>query len=586
MWMLDSFYLRSNSGAPPLRVGLLLDSLRLQGCFAEIVRHIQSSNFARVELVVLNSEASNGAKATTAPRSFSTKLMELLRDERRRKTLLFEVYQRWDRGNVDPATDPHAAVDCSEHLHGVEKLVVAPIRKRFVHRFPPEAIERIRASKLDVLIRFGFNILRGEVLNCAKYGVWSYHHGDGDFYRGGPAHFWEVYESNPLSGAMLQVLNEELDAGKVLCKGVFATSPGLSRARNLVTPYWGTNTFAIQKLRELHQYGWEFVERRASASGAYQGRKKIYTAPNNLEMVRWIAPTLVRKSMRRVLQAQKISHWQLAFRRGATSLVEGNAEPDMNGFQWIPTPHGHFYADPFLIEEHGTVWLYFEDFDYASRRAKIACAAMNDRGIEKPIPVLEPSYHLSYPCLLRDGNELFMIPESGANGTVELYRCTRFPDQWRLQKVLFKSAARPLDTTVFKHDGIYWFFVTLRERRGSGTQLWLFYSTAIDGEWQPHRANPISTDVRNSRSAGQVICERGRLYRPSQDCSRCYGNSFTLNEVLMLTQDEYEERAHRRVGPTWARDLIGTHTYARVGDVEVIDGCVQVRAKSVGAAGV
>jgi methionyl-tRNA formyltransferase len=116
---------------------------------------------------------------------------------------------------------------------------VDPITTRFVHRFPDDAIEQIREKKLDVLIRFGFNILRGEILTAARYGVWSYHHGDNDYYRGGPAYFWEVLEGNPVSGATLQVLTEELDAGTVLYKGLFATHAGFSQVRNRVQPYWG-----------------------------------------------------------------------------------------------------------------------------------------------------------------------------------------------------------------------------------------------------------------------------------------------------------------------------------------------------------
>jgi len=58
-----------------------------------------------------------------------------------------------------------------------------------------------------------------------------HHHGDNDYYRGGPAYFWEVYERNPLSGAILQVLTEHLDAGMVLCKGQFATSNDFSAAQ-------------------------------------------------------------------------------------------------------------------------------------------------------------------------------------------------------------------------------------------------------------------------------------------------------------------------------------------------------------------
>ena len=37
------------------------------------------------------------------------------------------------------------------------------------------------------MLRVGFNIIRGEILNVPKYGVWSFHHDDEVKYRGGPA---------------------------------------------------------------------------------------------------------------------------------------------------------------------------------------------------------------------------------------------------------------------------------------------------------------------------------------------------------------------------------------------------------------
>ena len=48
------------------------------------------------------------------------------------------------------------------------------------------------------------------------YGMWSLHHDDNRSYRGGPALFWEIYERNPESGTILQVLTDALDGGKVL----------------------------------------------------------------------------------------------------------------------------------------------------------------------------------------------------------------------------------------------------------------------------------------------------------------------------------------------------------------------------------
>ncbi|MGH9477412.1 MAG: glucosamine inositolphosphorylceramide transferase family protein [Terriglobales bacterium] len=576
--MLPSLFQQSHSASPPLRIGLLLDSTELPAFFSEVVDHILQCNFARLELLVFNGEEQKQGIEPPPKRSLPAKALALLRDGRRRRLLLFAIYQRWDRRN-DASGDPEGLIDCSARLERVEAISVTPMRKRFVHRFPAEAVERIREKRLDVLIRFGFNILRGEILSAAKFGVWSYHHGDNDYYRGGPAYFWEVYEGNPTSGAILQVLTERLDAGQVLCKGLFVTSPGISQRRSCVQPYWGAATFIIQKLLELHQYGWGHVERGILAAAPYAGKKKIYTAPTNSEMARWLAPAVARKLWRRVARRPAVQHWRLAIRSGAQLVTEPGGTENLDGFSWIESPKGHFYADPFMIEEGGREWVFFEDFDYSTQRGKIACARVSGGRILDPCPALERPYHLSYPCVFRDRGELYMIPESGSNGTVELYRCAGYPNRWDLVKVLFRGQA--VDTSVWIQDGNYWFFVTLEEPRGLATQLWLFYATTLTGEWTPNPANPISTDVRNSRGAGAIFHRGGQWFRPSQDCSRHYGYSFTLNEIVACDRDRYEEKAGLTIKPRWAKGLVATHTYSQAGRTEIIDGCVALRPRRV-----
>jgi hypothetical protein len=42
--------------------------------------------------------------------------------------------------------------------------------------------------------------------------------------------------------------------------------------------------------------------------------------------------------------------------------------------------------------------------------------------------VLERPYHLSYPYVFFVGDDAFMLPETAANGAIELYRAVSFPD--------------------------------------------------------------------------------------------------------------------------------------------------------------
>jgi len=279
---------------------------------------------------------------------------------------------------------------------------------------------------------------------------------------------------------------------------------------------------------------------------------------------------VIRKSWRRATRRPKVGHWRLAMRGGARPLCNSETNPDMSGFRWIESPKGRFYADPFLITVKDRAWLFFEDFDYAMRRGRISCAEVKDGAIVSPVPIIERPYHMSYPCVFHDSGTLYMIPETGSNNTVELYRCVRFPDVWVMERELFRAKA--VDTTLLIAEGLHWFFVTLQEPRGRGTQLWLFYANSLTGEWAPHPASPISTDVRNSRGAGAICQYNEKLFRPSQDCSKDYGYSFTLNEILVLDRQHYQEKPRVTVEPSWSRNLLGTHTYAHDCQLEVIDG--------------
>ncbi|MBV8906994.1 MAG: hypothetical protein JOZ22_25420, partial [Acidobacteriia bacterium] len=287
--MISALYLHSRSDAKPLRIGVMIDSFLLGRVFRQVIEDIEASDFANVELLIKNAESQARPAASGGRLS---RYIKLLRDPDRRRVLLYATFQKIDRKNLAGLQNPLEEVDCSDILSNYPLLEVTPITKRFVHRFPPEAIETLRSHDLDVILRFGFNILRGDVLTSARYGIWSFHHGDNEFYRGGPALFWEVVEDNPCSGVILQVLNEKLDDGLVLCKSIFSTACGLSPNRNLVAPYWGSEHFVIRKLNELHECGWDAVKTRAVSPAPYRGKAPIYRTPTNLQMAKWLAPRL------------------------------------------------------------------------------------------------------------------------------------------------------------------------------------------------------------------------------------------------------------------------------------------------------
>ncbi len=572
------FLLNSTSDRPRLRIGLLMNGFQVPRWVAEIIDQMLASNFVTIELAVLDDSATPIAAAPKplpdANRSLLKRAATLLADHERRRNILYGLYQRWDARKSDPATDPLVLVDCADRLAGVRTIRVRPVAKRFVQRFEEPDLQVIRAENLDVLVRFGFTILGGDVLSAARYGCWSYHHGDNQFYRGGPAYFWELVEENPCSGAVLQVLTGRLDDGKVLCKGVFATELGSSQARNRVRPYWGSSSFLIQKLRELHLYGWELLQKQNFPSLPYQGRKDIYRLPSNGEMGHWFARRALRAVLRRLTNRPQTLHWRLGIRTTKTPLVE-DVRGDLKSFHWIESPQGHYFADPFIAEEAGHRWVFFEDYDYKRQMGTIRFAEMRGQDLGDSREALSRPYHLSYPCVFRDSGTWYMIPESAKSGRIELYAARRFPGEWQFVRCLLEANA--VDSTLWVEDGYYWLFVTRIDLRGNAVQLWLYSSRSLSGDWTAHPANPLSTDVRNARGGGAIFRHKGRLFRPSQDGTIRYGKRLVLNEILELSVDSYRETVVAEVEPKAGDGLVGVHSYALSGDVEIIDGLSQVR---------
>jgi len=567
---MPSYFKNSSSNTPPLRVGLLLDSPVLPAFSARIIQDIKESNFANIELLVYRKAA-----PTAATSSKKNGHLGKLLDGKKRQKLLYNAYLRLDR-KLKPKNHPLDPVDCSTLLRGIDSIEVEPQGRKFVHRFPPDAIEQIRTKQLDVLLRFGFNILHGEILQSARYGVWSYHHGDNEYYRGGPAHFWELVERNPLSGVMLQVLTEELDGGLVLCKSLFNTEPSVALSTNRFVPYWGATGQVIQKLNQLHQFGWEYVKEHAVPPVEYKGKQKIYRTPDNFQVAQWLGPLLLKKAARRYFRRKRAAYWRIAVRRSRDPLFQTGLTGD---FQWIASPRGHFWADPFLLDYQDKLWLFFEDYSYSARIGKISAAEIGPDGtLSAPVECLShPERHYSYPHLFRHENEIFMVPESSDSGSVDLYRCEAFPNRWVKSATLFDG--RYVDTTIWQHDGLWWLMTTLAEPEPRAGQLLLFYAESLGGDLRFHPANPISTDIRNNRGAGSIVQWQGGLIRPSQSCSPTYGYSLSFQQITHLTKTRYSERCLRTIEP-WD-ELTGVHSYARTGDVEVIDGKTMLPLKQL-----
>jgi hypothetical protein len=220
----------------------------------------------------------------------------------------------------------------------------------------------------------------------------------------------------------------------------------------------------------------------------------------------------------------------------------------------------------------GRYYLFYEELVYSHGLGEICVMELDDRGAphDRRVVLSQP-YHLSYPNVFRWRGEWYMVPETFDKRRIEVYRATRFPDEWTLFGIAL-DGVDAVDPTMTEVDGRWWLmFATIAPGTEDASALHLYHATSPLGPWTPHRWNPVKVDVRGARPAGRVFRHGGRLYRPAQDGAPRYGEAIRVFEIVTLSEDAYEEREVARLAPKWRDGLVGTHTINAAGALTAID---------------
>ena len=551
----------------PLRMAVLVDGFEQPVWVTSMLRQIIEAGVAEIALVVVNA-----AEADAPAVVRRTPLARVANWWRKRDVLPYAAYRKFDRRRYAQKGDPEENEDASALFNGAPVIRVLPRMTKFCDYFDDVSVAEIRTHDVDVALRLGFRILKGDALHIARYGVWSFHHGDNRRNRGGPAGFWEVMDDEPVTGAILQVLSEELDAGLVLARSYSSTNP-ISVTSNKHNYYWQAAPLLLATLRDLRVRGAALLDDARASNEWHAYSERLFVAPRGMEMLGLMARIAARLVSRKVHTMLANDQWFMAYRvakpaPGAENVPDGSP----HRFKELIPPADRFWADPIPVVADGRRYVFFEEFITSLPHAHICVAEIDERGaFGTPRRVLERPYHLSYPFVFQHDGEWYMIPETLQQRTVELYRATRFPDEWTLDRTLLSNVAA-VDATVAEIDGRWWMFVGVRAPGAKEASLLDIYHAASPlGPWQPHALNPVKIDVRSARPAGPLFRHNGQWYRPAQCGAPTYGSATVVNRIVELTPTTFREVETSKLSPTWRPGLNGTHTIAAAGGVTFID---------------
>ena len=542
-----------------LKIGLLIDNYNIAYWQYKIVEEIQNSDFGEVTLVAIVSQPKTNE---------AFKFFELLQHKER---LIFDIHLKLDELILGRSTNYSKIKNSKTILQDADKISLTAGHEEYKNNLAHKDFGEIRNCNLDIILKFSSKSLPGNIFSIPKYGIWSIEPTDNDI-KGEPLGYWEVMNEWGTTDLKLQILSHGAGATKVIHRSSLLTNNiSISKNRNLC--YFRAATVIPRIIQGLYNFGEPYlmmlenrIKKEVNNDRRFYKKFLLFSGLINIFL------HFFRVNKRLLRKMFYVDFWQVLYKIDSNDTFVSS----LREFKFLPSPSDRFWADPFVISKDDKHFIFVEELIYKTNKGHIAVIEMDSVGnFISSKKVLEKDYHLSYPFLLKHNNTYYMIPETGENKTIELYKCTEFPYKWEFVTNLMEGI-RTADVTLFYHDDLWWLFCCIDKsglHEGILDELYLFYSDDLfSKKWQSHPDNPINTDTRTARPGGKIFIKDNKIYRPSQDCSGIYGKAININQIIKLSRTEYEEKVISKINPDQEKDLIGTHTYNGNDKIIVADG--------------
>lgn len=250
--------------------------------------------------------------------------------------------------------------------------------------------------------------------------------------------------------------------------------------------------------------------------------------------------------------------WNIAYRK-----------KEEKKFKIIKNNIGSWMADPFIIEENNTAYIFGEMYCYDRYKGSIGFCEIIDNHPTKWKKIISEKYHLSFPNIYKEGNTYYMYVESSDGKEFYRYKCIEFPHKWVKDNVYLDNVEL-VDTVLFDYNNEKMGFTY--DISSKPKKLLLF--TLKNGKVNFFDRNPISIDDASARPGGKNLIIDGKNIRVAQDCSKEYGGELVFLE-FDIKNKKYIEKEVKRISVKNIKynkgSWIGVHTYNESLNYEVID---------------
>lgn len=223
-----------------------------------------------------------------------------------------------------------------------------------------------------------------------------------------------------------------------------------------------------------------------------------------------------------------------------------------------------WFADPFILSyDDNIIEVLVEEMDYGLNKGRIAKLTI-DRityTIQSLDILLDIPTHLSFPAIMRIGNDIYVYPENSASGSLFMYKYNK--KKGILDKVK-EIIGEPLTDTIIVDQLNDRYIVSTKIPDPNGNTLQIYKSS--NERFIPFQSYKF--DDNCARSAGDWYYEDGSLIRPAQDCNGYYGIGLVFQKVTIRDNRFHFEVINRLRHP---KGYDGMHTFNKYGDLCIVD---------------
>ena len=262
-------------------------------------------------------------------------------------------------------------------------------------------------------------------------------------------------------------------------------------------------------------------------------------------------------------------YWNIGFCEQTSEelMHEGGLRP----IKWLKHEYDdRWFADPFILRATEDEIVVFVEECLMDTPKGIICELVINRktmNLKERYVLLDKETHLSYPAIIMHDGKVYVYPENGASGKLNIYEYDEANHRLFNPVCILEEAVA--DATIFINNNCY--YLTATKFPSTQEKVYLYKLESIFGPFTAVSAMPFQKDIGFSRCGGNFFYVDGNRCRPVQDCKIRYGAALNIMRST-LNQRMLVEELQLSIKPqSWRYDL-GVHTINFCDGICVIDG--------------